>query len=267
MNCQLFEELIVDLVRENSLEDAVRSQALGHAASCVRCAALLEAQRSLTSTLKLAGAEDGDAPVYVEASLLAAYRARRAQMPREGDTSRPPGLIAYVYWGIAAALCVVLLGWGSFRLLQMQLGGPVTRQAQTAATFDTPQAARIEPVPAPAAQKLQLPAVVARLEPAAKRTAPGKPVAKTQPVEGEIATDFFPLTSGTEIATMESGQIVRVLLPRNAMAAYGLPVNQERLDEPVSAQVLIGQDGVARAIRFLGTQNSNFFQTGMRSRH
>ncbi len=267
MNCQLFENLVADLVRENTLEDAVRSQALGHAASCERCTSLLETQRALSTGLKQAGAEDGEAPAHIEASLLAAYRARQAQMLREGGASHTPSWIPYAYWGIAAALCVALLGWGSFRWLQMQHHSPVAGTTQKLAVPSTSLAAHLEPVPEPAAQKLQPAEVVARLETVAKKTAPGKLAAKTQPVEGEIATDFFALTSGTEIATMESGQIVRVLLPRNAMAAYGLPVNQERLNEPVTAQVLVGQDGVARAIRFLGSQNSNFFQTGMRFKH
>jgi len=42
------------------------------------------------------------------------------------------------------------------------------------------------------------------------------------------------------------------LLPRSAVAAYGLPFNRELADRPVAAQVLVGQDGMARAIRFLG---------------
>ena len=87
-----------------------------------------------------------------------------------------------------------------------------------------------------------------------------------EPEESEVASDFIPLTNRAEISAMESGQIVRVLLPRTAMASYGLPFNQDRADVPVSAQVLIGQDGVARAIRFLSDAKTSTVQTGMHSK-
>ena len=45
--------------------------------------------------------------------------------------------------------------------------------------------------------------------------------------------------------------MVRVELPRYAMARFGLPVNMERYDERVKADVWLGADGLARAIRFV----------------
>jgi hypothetical protein len=47
------------------------------------------------------------------------------------------------------------------------------------------------------------------------------------------------------------------------MNSYGLPVHRDRMDEPVTAQVLIGQDGLARAIRFLNEQDALYSRTGM----
>jgi hypothetical protein len=35
------------------------------------------------------------------------------------------------------------------------------------------------------------------------------------------------------------------------MARFGLPVNAERAAEPVQADVLLGDDGLAQAIRFI----------------
>ena len=46
-------------------------------------------------------------------------------------------------------------------------------------------------------------------------------------------------------------QVVRVRLPRSAMRSVGLPVNEDRWMEQVPADVLLGQDGVARAVRFV----------------
>lgn len=87
--------------------------------------------------------------------------------------------------------------------------------------------------------------------------------AAAQPQIIEVATDFYALTPEADFGGLESGQIVRVQLPRNAMQDYGLPVNFDRLDEPVTAQVLITPDGVARAIRFVRQQPAGFVPTGM----
>lgn len=64
----------------------------------------------------------------------------------------------------------------------------------------------------------------------------------------EIATDFIRINA----APIEPGdQIVRVQLPRSAMAQFGLPVNMDRSDKLVKADVIMGIDGVAQAIRFV----------------
>jgi hypothetical protein len=49
----------------------------------------------------------------------------------------------------------------------------------------------------------------------------------------------------------EGAQVVRVEMPRYAMARFGLPVNMERYDERVKADIWLGADGLARAIRFV----------------
>jgi hypothetical protein len=67
----------------------------------------------------------------------------------------------------------------------------------------------------------------------------------------EIATDFIPLSSMPAVSLQDGGQIVRVKLPRSALANFGLPVNMDRYNEKVKADVLIGVDGLAHAIRFV----------------
>lgn len=67
----------------------------------------------------------------------------------------------------------------------------------------------------------------------------------------EIATSFIPLTHDAALAAADGGQVVRVELPRSALQRFGLPMNFERAGERVKADVLLGHDGVARAIRFV----------------
>ena len=67
----------------------------------------------------------------------------------------------------------------------------------------------------------------------------------------EVATDFFPLTFTADSAAPESGHVVRVKIARTALIAFGLPMNVARAGELITADVVIGDDGLARAIRFI----------------
>jgi hypothetical protein len=67
----------------------------------------------------------------------------------------------------------------------------------------------------------------------------------------ETATGFFALPFAAPLSPEDAVQVVRVTLPRSAMRSVGLPVNEERLYERVPADVVLGQDGIARAVRFV----------------
>jgi hypothetical protein len=45
--------------------------------------------------------------------------------------------------------------------------------------------------------------------------------------------------------------LVRVAVPRSAMIALGFDVSTDRAEELVQADVMLGSNGVARAVRFL----------------
>src|SRR5262249_44181636 len=67
----------------------------------------------------------------------------------------------------------------------------------------------------------------------------------------ELVTQFFPVMQGGELIPLESGQIVRVRMPRSNLIPWGIPFNQERANETIRADVLVSNDGLARAIRFV----------------
>ena len=67
----------------------------------------------------------------------------------------------------------------------------------------------------------------------------------------EIATEFIPLMQGAPYPPAEESHLVRVELPRSALASFGLPVGAEAAGGRVKADVLMGEDGMARAIRFV----------------
>ena len=69
---------------------------------------------------------------------------------------------------------------------------------------------------------------------------------------GEVMTGFLPLTYG-DVPTAD-GQIVRLEVPRAALASFGLgPLDglEGAISGTVQADVFVGEDGIARAVRFV----------------
>jgi hypothetical protein len=48
---------------------------------------------------------------------------------------------------------------------------------------------------------------------------------------------------------MENAMVVRVQLPVSSLRLMGVPVSEERADASVQAELLLGQDGLARGVR------------------
>ena len=68
----------------------------------------------------------------------------------------------------------------------------------------------------------------------------------------EVVTDFFPLMDPAP--PFERGQLLRVELPASALQMVGLPVREDRLADSVQADVLVGEEGLPRAIRFVSLE-------------
>ena len=82
---------------------------------------------------------------------------------------------------------------------------------------------------------------------------PPKPA--PQPPMAEFATPFLLLDYGRPTQELTSGRLVRVTLPPSAPAWFGLPVDPAAR-EGIEAEVLLGDDGVAQAVRLVH-QRSN----------
>ena len=105
-----------------------------------------------------------------------------------------------------------------------------------------PRPAQVAPIPvrqqpiAIAAAPPPVPKVVRKLRPTPRQPR-------------EVVTQFFPLL---DVAPpFERGELLRVTVPASAMRKVGLPVNEDHLTDRVYADVLVGQEGLARAIRFV----------------
>ena len=62
---------------------------------------------------------------------------------------------------------------------------------------------------------------------------------------------FIPLPNAESIAPDENVNVVRVEVPRSAMLAVGLPVSADQSTDLVEADIKMGSDGLARAVRFV----------------
>ncbi len=185
----------------------------------------------------LAQAAPREAPASVEAALVAEFRRRRR--------ARRLRVAGYRWLAAAAAVALVAAGLTAWRRNTSPVQAPIPVRAPIAA-------APARPAPLPLAQGAGTQVAAAR----AARRAPKavrrvvRAVPKRRAVtEPEIATGFIPVGYGP--APLEQASVVRVRLPRSALLSFGLPMNVERMSEPVQADVLLGQDGVARAIRFV----------------
>jgi len=91
-------------------------------------------------------------------------------------------------------------------------------------------------------------------EPAASVTG-GKAAASLRPRinkrEQEVTTEYMPLTYATYTDEADSGHVVRVQVPRAALLALGVRMSGEPSAELVKADVIVGDDGLARAIRLV----------------
>ena len=177
------------------------------------------------------------APAEMEARLLAQFRKNQAAPAKLGWT-----------WVAAAAI---------FGLLTSVIAVNKLPHAPAIATLN-PQPAVVN---IPHAQEAS-PAIrqvaevaVAKKSPVLRRSPRVVPHAEPTPVSlagsQEIYTDFFALEQGTGPFEIERGRIMRVSMPRSALIRVGLPVNMDRINDSIQADLVLNEEGIARAVRFV----------------
>jgi hypothetical protein len=197
-------------------------------------------EEALTSSLKLLAEEMSslNAPPELEQKLRDTFRARKVVRP----VWRRPA----AYWlaaGIAAAL-LIAVSVIALRLRTEPQPQPV-RAEQTA----PPKIEKEEPRPILETPKTEEEVIAQKPRRRPSRRPANNEVANH--VNREIATDFMPLGYLNPATLQDGGQIIRVELPRSTLVNFGLPVNMNRYHEKVKADVVVGADGMAHAIRFV----------------
>ena len=69
-------------------------------------------------------------------------------------------------------------------------------------------------------------------------------------IEEEADASFYPLPEAEALPEVENAMVVRVQMRASSLRLMGYPVEEERSDE-VQAELLLGQDGLARGVRLV----------------
>jgi hypothetical protein len=162
------------------------------------------------------------------------------------------GAVSYL---AAAASLSLLLGGGWWALSQRPAATPVeVVRSQAAPVVEAPRPAEPSGLAAEAALRVEAsPSAGNRgaVPPRARRAAPNRAVPSADSADNE----FVPLPAAQQLPRFESGMVVRVELPASSLPAYGFPIMPEGARTPVTADVLVGQDGQPRAIRLVSMQS------------
>ncbi len=250
MNCQEFERAVVEIDCGHLTGADGQASALAHAEICPQCAERLNRERRMTFGLRAFAVDEAaiNAPERVGLALRAAFDERQGVAAK-----RPVSIFSASHklrWGLAAAAMLlisfsIIALWPRERGEKLGVAPPATPQPEISNTF---------PGPAPAPSADERPGL--RVRPPryrGKRLSGGLIRRGPRPiVEGiEEKSVLFPLTFVAKAETTEFIQTVRVEISRSTLLMMGLPINIDRGDRMIKADLLIGEDGVARAVRLL----------------
>jgi hypothetical protein len=251
MNCQAFENCILDLARSQLSDAGRREEAMAHATVCAACAEKLESQNTLTSDLRALAAEPSliASTADFEETLRTAFRQ---------EVSTPRGhSVAYRarYAAVAAAVIFALVALGVIRAIKTPSPDQPIHHASSLTVKPLPVSSAAGGVASSSpTDNLDKRTTVRRVKPRPEKNSVSvryegtSVVASLQP---QVTTAFMPLVHNSAANLQDGAQMVKVEMPRYAMARFGLPVNMDRYDETVTADVWVGTDGLARAIRFV----------------
>ena len=148
-----------------------------------------------------------------------------------------------VWMAAAAALIVVA---ASIELWRFQAGVTVNNVTKPPSHQNTPAL--------PGSSHVS-PAVVPKTPPSmpSRRVASARTTGERRRVVKPVG--FVELPGAAGLPQFESGTIVRLELPVASLPAYGIEIPAAADERPVEADLLVGQDGLTRAIRLVARSN------------
>jgi len=245
MNCRDFEKNVLALARNELINANSREISLAHTVKCVSCADRLTGERALIAAVRVVAATlaEEKAPAYIGAALLTAFREQAPAVI--GNKVIPMPIKAARHWRFEAVAAAVMILASIVTVLWSYSRSPVEKHVAVTA----PPAPMNTPEPATEAAPRDLET--------ASDSAPRRPnrarhrASRSKTNATEEVTEFFPLMEGIDLDSLEAVQSVRVELPASALVDLGFWDSPKTTSGPVKADVLLGLDGQARAIRFV----------------
>ena len=236
MSCEETREELIEAARGADLPEAARAKLSEHIALCEECAREFATQRQLTELLK-------------QTAQTAPMPAMHLEQVIWNSRPRPVYRRITTWAGAAAIAAGIAIGVWVFR--------PVPPPPRVALQIDVPAIATKRSVVAPPVQRRATAnKKSARTQMATNRR---KPVAESedQKIEAPAAEDVFvALPFARPLSPREPAQIVRVGMSRGSLMTAGFPIPAARMNDPVQADVVVGMDGTARAIRLVRQTSS-----------
>jgi anti-sigma factor RsiW len=257
MTCSDFETIIIEIARDRLMDAATRERGLEHIGRCTPCATLLVEERALSRDLRALSARYAaeEMPERIEAALLAAFRQAPGRTRRSAPTIVAPRRRRWLLAVAALALLTFGISLAAWIASSPKRGAPeigstggVAPPSSGAAPHEKSDQTRQQVTEfMPSDRHILAP----RSEKRQKRSANVNRLSASNDSPSEFVTPFFPVMQGGELIPFEGGQVVRVRMPRSNLTQLGIPFNQERASETIKADVLLSNDGLARAIRLV----------------
>lgn len=226
MSCREYRSGLIELARARGIGAAAGKVLVAHLEQCEECAQFLEAQQALTVAMRELSAARIPSASELSEPVMAAF-------DRAHPATRRARVVA-IRWvavaGLAAAICAAVVSMQHPRMT------------------------------APPSPVIALPTAM-ESQPALVST-PGKQTsavhhAVLRPPAREMEQPFFPIPYTLPLAPGEWTRVERMEIPVAALIAVGFHVPVSDPAATVEADVLVSQDGRARAIRALSISISN----------
>jgi hypothetical protein len=239
MNCREYRGGLTELGRGRTPGEASRRVLMSHLDVCEECVRFLEAQRALTAAMgglaaeEIPSADEFAAPVMAEFDQVHLPLVHPALVP-----ARRRARVVAIRWaavaGLAAAACLAVI--------VIHRPAPVARPV-----------AAVPPVTAPtAAMSTQPPRFSTPVKPATRvKQSSSRPAAR------EAEEPFYPIPYTVPLGPGEWARVERMQIPVAALIAAGFHMQAMDPTATVEADVLVSQDGRARAIRPVSISSSN----------
>jgi len=242
MTCKELRWYFEDHLRDAEVRCA-RGAVAEHAATCPECSRFVAEQRELGKSLREIRESVGPVPELVDASVLLNYRRHMADQSARHRVAIDGKFRPRLAWGLAALAATLLVMAGLvLRSRHLRTGTAVNATSSETNTVSVREAPTNR---APESQRRVQPRPVTAGR--VSRSAPERTASLPARTARSMPEGFGSLMYCDELSCPQDMQMIRVQIPSSAMPRQVSSLI--RTSGSVTADVLVGPDGIARGIR------------------